>query len=158
MKKQEWINALTAQVDEKLNACTERIQSLAKEAETERMALSIQRNLYTIAKTAVEFAGCGEAFPRPFIGQLTHLLAEEDALRDVLAGAEGEEQKVLAIYLYNMLFLRDNFLRRYIQEAESASAPRKQFEANLKYATVEDLMTAYRTCFASTGGRKVPVI
>ena len=154
MTKQELMQALRIVVEEKIGACEERLQTLSKDAKTERKALMVQNNLYGIAKTAVGFAGKGDEFPRPFIEQTTNLLSGENELRAILLDAEGEEQRTLAVYVYNMLFLRQNFLRRYRQEVLEATDPRRQFEANLKCAIVEDLMCSYRSAFEKLGGRK----
>lgn len=158
MTKRELMRALDAIVHEKQYACETRLQSLPKDSNTERKALLMQKNLYGIAKTAVAFAGEGEEFPRPFIGQTTNLLKEEDGLRVILQNAEGEEQRVLAVYFHNMLFLRQNFLRRYQQEALTATDPHRQFEARIKCATMKDLMSAYKSAFEKMGGRKDLVI
>lgn len=158
MNKQELMEALTAVVDEKLTACETKLKTLSKDADTERKALSVQKNLYGIAKTTIHFAGNADEFPRPFIGQTTNLLKSEDALRTILKETEGEEQRVLAVYLHNMLFLRNNFLARYKQESVVATDPGKLFEAKLKCAIIEDLMTSYKSTFEAMGGRKDLVI
>ena len=154
MTTQELMQAMRAVVDDKVRSCEERLQTLSRDNTTERNALLIQKNLYGIAKTAIGFAGKGDEFPRPFIGQTTNLLSGENELRAILLDAEGEEQRTLAVYLHNMLFLRQNFLRRYRQEAEAATDPRRQFEAKLKCAIVEDLMHSYKSAFEKMGGRK----
>ena len=154
MTKQELISSLLEVVDKKLNDCAERWKTLDETATTERMALSVQRNLYDLAKTTIRFAGDKDEFPRPFIGQTTNLLKNEEYLRSVLQNAKGDEQSSLAIYLHNMLFWRQNFLLRYREDAAQATNPHKQFEAKLKKAIVEDLMNEYRIVFEAMGGRK----
>ena len=154
MTKQELMSSLLAVVDKKLNDCAERWKTLDETANTERMALSVQRNLYDLAKTTIRFAGDKDEFPRPFIGQTTNLLKNEEFLRSVLQNAKGDEQSSLAVYLHNMLFWRQNFLLRYREDAVQATNPRKQFEAKLKMAIIEDLMYEYRIVFEEMGGRK----
>ena len=154
MTKQELMQALRVVVAEKMDACERKLHTLSKDADTERKALLVQKNLYGIAKTTIGFAGKGDEFPHPFIGQITNLLRGENELRGILQAVEGEEQPTLAVYIHNMLFLRQNFLCRYQQEAEVATDPRRQFEANLKCAIIEDLMHSYRSAFEKMGGRK----
>lgn len=154
MTKQELMSSLLAVVDKKLNDCAERWKTLDETAATERMALSVQRNLYDLAKTTIRFAGDKDEFPCAFIGQTTNLLKNEEYLRSALQNAKGDEQSSLAVYLHNMLFWRQNFLLRYREDAAQATNPRKQFEAKLKKAIVEDLMNEYRIVFEEMGGRK----
>ena len=90
MTKQELMCSLLAVVDKKLNECEARWKTLDETATTERMALSVQKNLYDLAKTTIRFAGDKDEFPRPFIGQTTNLLKNEEFLRSVLQNTKGD--------------------------------------------------------------------
>lgn len=154
MRKKELMDELIHLIEQKQKECDNRLQALDSAAATERKALSIQKNLYKNAQTFVSFAGQGDEFPPPFMQRMKHLLAGEDALRDIFEQAEGEEQAVLGVYIHCMLFIRQNFLDRYKQEAKNTTDPEKQIEISLKIRIIEDLMASYRTCYMNLGGRK----
>ena len=154
MTKRELTDAMRASVEQRRQACAKRLRELDDSAKTERGALLTQSNLYQNAEAFIGFAGDTDQLPEPYLRRLGHLLAGEDALRERYEQADGEERTVLAVYLHNLLFLRQNFLLRYQQEAGNASDPKRKAEATLKLRTVEELMDAYRTCYRELGGRK----
>lgn len=158
MNKLELMDAFLAIAREKRGACNELLESLPKESYNERKALSIQRNLYQLGIPFVNWATRCEGIHPVYARRLDSLLAGDGTLREIYAAAPEEEKVELAIYLHTMLFFRQNFLRRYKEEAATVTDPRDKFEADLKVATVEDLMKAYRECFESMGGRKGLVI
>lgn len=154
MKKTELMDALCGTVEPRLRECEDRLQTLDRSAATERSALMIQKNFYNHALTFIGYAGRGEEFPQPFVNQLANLLAPEDELRQVYESADDDERPALSVYLYTMLFWRENFLIRYKAEAQNVTDPKKQVEISMKIRITEDLLNAYRDCYVRLGGRK----
>lgn len=65
MTKQELMIGMIKITESKQNECESKLNSLLPDHTNERKALMIQKNLYSIIKTAVNFPGNGDEFPEP---------------------------------------------------------------------------------------------
>ena len=144
--------------EQKREACEKKLKELAPSSKTERGVLSMQKNLYEIAKSFIISAGNSDEFPAPYYTRLNNLLSNNDAARELYKNADDNEKPALAVYLYNILMVRQNFYVRYEKELADARDTQRKIETEIKLNTVRDLLDAYRLCYVSLGGRKDMII
>jgi len=136
-------------VREKYNKCQSRLDIVPKENKSERKALIIEREMYSLCNRAgllVYTDGKREsvfAKRKRVIGQI---LKKYPQLNEVYEGLDEDEKKKFLAALQAEIFMRDQIVNTYYAQFESAKASediKSSFELQIKIGGCENVFKAW---------------
>lgn len=151
MKKEIIVDAFRSVLNEKMAYCRAQLEVLPETCSLSRTFFVSASVLYEMAQGILKQAGDGEDYPECYTARLLFLLKGEREWYWRWRSA-NTGKPALTVYLYNVLYWREEFVRNDRLRLRHILDSRRRMEVQYRLSVAEGLARAYQQCWEQLGG------